>query len=75
MVDYRMIDLTANNWTRFEGEFEEDSMSGFGTVFFSEGEKFSGCLKKGTIEGYGCFYRKNGELISGLWSENKFRKV
>ena len=74
-MDYRCIDLGTNNWLRFEGEFEQDAMNGFGTLFFPEGEKFSGCLNKGIIEGYGCFYRRNGELVSGLWSENRFRKV
>ena len=48
-------------------------MSGFGTLFFDDGEKFSGCLKKGVIDGYGCFYRRNGELVSGLWAGNRFQ--
>jgi hypothetical protein len=67
-VDYRCIDLSKGYWTRFEGEFENGTKTGFGTIFFEEGEKFSGCLKRDVIEGYGCFYKKTKELISGLWS-------
>lgn len=74
-VDYRCIDLAQGYWTRFEGEFENGTKTGFGTIFFQEGEKFSGCLKRDVIEGYGCFYKKTKELISGLWSDNKFKKI
>lgn len=47
-VDYRHIDLLKAYWSRFEGEFENGSMTGFGTIFF-DNEKFSGCLKNGVI--------------------------
>jgi hypothetical protein len=36
-VDHRHIDLPKGYWTRFEGEFEEGSKTGFGTIYFSEG--------------------------------------
>ena len=33
-VDYRSIDLSKDFWTRFEGEFENGTKTGFGTIFF-----------------------------------------
>ena len=67
-IDHRFVEMNHNYWKRFEGEFQNGQMNGFGTIVFSEFEKFSGCLKNGKIEGYGCFYKKNGELVSGLWA-------
>ena len=74
MVDHKLFDLSRGYWLRFEGEFLEGLMNGFGTLLMEGKEKFSGCFKMGVIEGYGCFYKRSGELVSGLWSENAFQR-
>ena len=34
-VDYRSIEMGRRYWKRFEGEFLNGLMNGFGTIFFS----------------------------------------
>lgn len=33
-VDYRDLNLEKKNWVKYEGEFEEGAMNGFGTIFY-----------------------------------------
>jgi hypothetical protein len=38
-----------NNWEYYEGEFDRDRKDGFGTVYFLNGDKFSGCFKEDAV--------------------------
>lgn len=59
-------------WLRYEGEFRQDCREGFGSVYYSNGEKFSGCFRNDKAEGFGTFYRKEGPPLNGVWQQNRF---
>jgi hypothetical protein len=48
------------SWHHYEGEFAMGIKSGFGTLYMTNGDKFSGCFAKGIIEGYGTFTQGTG---------------
>lgn len=48
-----------------------DKKEGFGTLYLSNGDKFSGCFKDDAIEGFGSFYiAKEAKYINGIWVNN-----
>ena len=38
-----------NTWDHYEGEFDNDRKEGFGTLYFLNGDKFSGCFKDDAV--------------------------
>ena len=63
-----------NLWTQYEGEFYEDKKHGFGTLYFINGDKFSGCFVNDSIQGFGNFYRsRDHKTIMGIWMDNLFK--
>ena len=34
-------------WIKYEGEFKDGEREGFGTIYYANGERFSGCFKTG----------------------------
>lgn len=47
-----------------------DHKHGFGTLYFTNGDKFSGCFTDDTINGYGTFTPANGTIYAGIWKNN-----
>jgi hypothetical protein len=48
-----------------------DRKEGFGTLFMSNTDKFSGCFKDDCIEGFGSFYLSSkAKIINGVWCQN-----
>ncbi len=43
---------------------------GFGTLFFTNGERFKGQFLNDKANGIGTFYRKTGDEITAEWSNN-----
>jgi hypothetical protein len=59
---------TENIWTKYDGEFKDDcnisyllsflERDGFGTLIFSNNDKYVGAFKNGNINGHGTIYTK-----------------
>lgn len=64
---------STGNWVKYEGEFKKNEKQGFGTIYFFNGERFSGCMKNGEVSGYGCFYDSLNQMTSGIWACNKLQ--
>lgn len=61
--DYRDFDFVDELWVKYSGEFEQDNKEGFGTLHFSNGERFEGTFKRDLISGPGTFFKRNGEKV------------
>ena len=56
--------------TKYDGHFENDSMSGKGTFYYPNGEKYVGNWENGFINGEGVLYASNGTVsYNGLWKK------
>lgn len=77
MIKINFKDFNENDnglWSQYEGEFYEDRKHGFGTLYFVNGDKFSGCFVNDSIQGFGNFYQKKTQkTIMGIWTNNIFR--
>ena len=75
-VDYYNFNCwDKNNWLTYEGEFNNDKKDGFGTLYFLNGDKFSGCFKGDAVEGFGSFYDANRQQhMNGIWVNNVYQK-
>jgi hypothetical protein len=68
---YWSFNLGASNWSYYEGEFSMDHKEGFGTLYMTNGDKFSGCFKNDAVEGFGTFFiAKEEKYINGIWANN-----
>ena len=47
-----------------------DKKEGYGTLYFTNGDKFSGCFSGDIVEGFGTFTKREGEILAGLWKNN-----
>lgn len=70
---YKDLETVSEYWYKYEGEFLEGERDGFGTIYLTNSEKFSGCFKRNRAEGYGTYYKKGGQVINGIWADNKLR--
>ena len=66
------FDLLANNWVKFQGNFEKDKRNGKGKLILSNGDIFEGNFEQDFIDGYGSYYLKDGGKFEGKWSRNQF---
>lgn len=69
--DYRDLDMVDEFWEKYQGEFKDDNKEGYGTMFLSNGEKFTGIFKRDFVNGSGMFYRLDGSTVQGTWINNK----
>lgn len=53
--DYANFNKIQDYWLRYEGDFKMDMKDGFGTIYFTNGEQFSGTFVNDMIHGYGTF--------------------
>ena len=63
--------VTFPNGNKYDGEWENDKMSGQGTFTFSNGEKYVGQFKDGKRNGEGTFTFSNGGTYIGEWKDDK----
>lgn len=68
-----MRDFSQRNWVKYEGEFSRGEWQGFGTIYFANGEKFSGSMRSGKVNGYGCFYGTGSDMTKGIWVNNRLQ--
>lgn len=54
----------------YYGEFQNNSQTGKGTMFFENGDIYSGEYIDGKISGRGIYQAKNGESYEGEWVNN-----
>lgn len=52
-MEYRDLSNYGNKWTKYQGDFRSDIKEGFGTLYFSNGEKYVGGFKADHIHGAG----------------------
>lgn len=71
-IDFKNLE-NCRNWIKYEGEFVKGERQGFGTIYYTSGERFAGCMRNGQINGYGCFYNNYNEMTSGIWVNNKLQ--
>lgn len=57
-------------WSRYEGNFLEDSKNGPGVLFLSNGEYFEGNFANDNAEGEGLYTTMSGNKIRGVWENN-----
>lgn len=48
---------------------------GFGTVHFTNGEKYVGNWKASRVDGQGSFYRMDGTVVMGQWESNIMTEI
>jgi hypothetical protein len=59
------------NGTKFEGEYVNDKINGFGIYTNKEGRVvYEGYWKNGKREGYGIYYCDDGAVYKGEWNNN-----
>lgn len=70
--DINDIKSSAKTWTKYEGEFKEGKISGFGTIYFANGDKFRGKFLNGSVFGEGTYHSKSEKKWTmGRWENNK----
>ena len=61
-----------SEYTRYEGDFVDGKMEGHGTVFYRNGNKYTGEFANDMKEGSGIWYDFNSqEKRMGTWKNNK----
>lgn len=50
-LDYCDLNKVLDFWIKYEGEFKNDCKEGFGKLYLSNGEIYSGIFKSDTING------------------------
>ena len=61
--DYRELNDVENYWYKYEGEFHKDCRHGFGTLYLTNGESYSGSFNGEFISGEGEYTTINGDII------------
>jgi len=72
--DYTDFDMVEDHWIRYEGQFFDDNKEGFGSLFLTNSELYSGNFKNDLVNGQGTFYQKDGNAIQGMWSDNRLQR-
>jgi hypothetical protein len=62
--------VTFPNGDRYEGEFKDGLMSGWGTYSYHNGDRYEGQFKEDMKEGRGVFFYKNGDRYTGDFSRD-----
>ena len=56
---------------KFFRDFNHDNKEGYGTLIFTNSDKFIGHFKSDQIHGNGTFISNNGSVHQGRWAENQ----
>jgi len=60
------------NGHKYEGEFNNQTMTGFGTYIYENGTKYVGYFNDGVKQGEGCEYFWDGDLLfKGFYEKDK----
>jgi len=60
-----------NGWIKYEGRFENGAKHGFGTLFLSNGDSFTGNFALDNVEGRGSYSQADSKnIIAGTWRDN-----
>lgn len=71
-INYENAKKGENVWIKYEGEFKNGKMNGFGTIYFENGDKYRGFFKDGLIHGEGSYYKEIENIwMTGKWNYNK----
>ena len=60
------------NLDKYEGEFKDDKMNGYGIYTFVDGEQYKGEFKDDNMNGQGVLTYQNGNCYKGEWKNNQF---
>ena len=56
---------------KYEGDFQNDSKHGMGTLYLKNGDKFFGNFSEDVVHGNGTYTTSNGETVTGEWVNNE----
>ncbi|MCB1179945.1 MAG: hypothetical protein KDK36_20375 [Leptospiraceae bacterium] len=57
--------------TKYEGQFKDGKIYGFGRFYNTEGDFYEGSLRDGVKEGSGIYFYKDGTKYEGSFKDNK----
>lgn len=56
---------------RYEGEFRNGKLNGFGTLIYTQGDRYVGHWRDDQRDGFGTYTHPNGNKYAGQWKEGK----
>ena len=56
---------------KYEGFLDKGVMTGYGTMWWTDGSKFTGQWENNAKTGWGTMFYKNGDIFSGSWTNEK----
>ena len=56
-----------NEGHKYEGQFKNNKIEGWGAFFWKNGDRYEGQVKDGKIHGKGKYYYKNGKTFEGVF--------
>ena len=62
--------LQDQNFSVYEGDFQNDHAHGFGTIIFDNGDHYVGQWVRGEMQGTGSYVTADGRTFSGKWKNN-----
>ncbi|KAL4466540.1 hypothetical protein ABPG72_010591 [Tetrahymena utriculariae] len=68
--DYKNFDNLGEYWVKYEGDFKDDNKEGIGTIYLSNGDRFTGNFNNDFVHGQGTYFRENKNPVSGIWDCN-----
>jgi len=70
------LNQVGNGWAKYEGMFENGAKQGFGTLFLSNGDTFTGNFNSDNVDGKGSYVRVNRKsIVAGIWANNVLKTV
>ena len=65
------LNQIGNGWEKYEGLFNQGAKNGFGTLFLTNGDTFTGNFSLDNVEGRGSYAKPSKKkVIAGVWKEN-----
>ncbi len=64
--------LEYSDGSRYEGNFQNGELTGYGIWYFANGEKYIGMFRQNYCHGRGVHYRRDGSKVVGLWEHGTF---
>lgn len=58
--------------SKYEGNFENGKLNGYGTWYFANGEKYVGMFYQNYCHGRGIHYKNDGSKIIGVWERGSY---
>ena len=65
------LNQIGNGWIKYEGRFNNGSKHGFGTLFLTNGDSYTGTFNMDHVEGRGSYAKPEKKvIIAGSWEKN-----